>query len=190
MQNVLFIILKTVNPAIRPLFILFIGVRSIRSALTMDLDSLDKLVYLSDELALMFLVPIVFTILEKHSGNRLEAKQVDKKLVDGMQIIFSIFFYCLISLLNGFYNTLILVIGYISAGLCLFIMNFAKMGPFYRKRGPVFFGFFVYIVSLIIISGELDIKAPEQLFLLLILPRVAYGNIFRERGNKYQNEKI
>lgn len=178
MNSLLVIVLTTLNPAIRRVFILYIGLKSIRSSLHLELQPLHKLIYFLDEIALMFFVPIVFQLLQHFFQNKVEKTTANNETIDNMQIIFSIFFYSLISLINGYLNFIILMIGYIAAYLCYLVIKALKKKKFYIKNGPTFFGFFIYIVSLVLVSAEFGFLTTEQLFLLIVLPRVAYGNIF------------
>ena len=163
---------------IRRLFILYIGLRTIRTSLTLELDTLSKLIYLSDEIALMFFVPIVVQILQRYNHNKLHKEQNNLKLIIRFQIIISVIFYCALSLINGYLNLFILLAGYLGASLCYFILKIAKLKVFYLRQGPTFFGFFIYILCLVIVSDHLKLETAENIFLLIILPRVAYSNIF------------
>ena len=178
MHTTLYILLTIINPAIRRLLILYIGLKAIRHSLNLELDALSKLIYLSDEITLMFVGPIAVQILQRYHRKKIEVEQIKQQNIIPIQITLSVLFYCSISLVNGYLNLFILMVGYICATLCYLILKYLKSELFYLRQGPTFFGFFIYMVFLVIVSGELHLASAEQLFLMIVLPRVAYSNIF------------
>lgn len=189
MHIVLSIILTTINPAIRRVFILYIGLTSIRGSLHSELQPFQKLVYLSDEIALMFFVPIIFQLLQYYFQKKAVKRAGDVKSIDTVQITFSILFYSIVSAINGHLTLIILIIGYVGSYLCYLLLKLLKQKKFYLKHGPSFFGFFIYIVSLILISDQLGPLPIERVFLIIILPRIAYENIFSTLSKSKSNNR-
>lgn len=183
--------LGVINPIIRRVFILFIGLKAVRSALQVEQDWNIKLLSLSDELALMFVVPVAAQVMYMFISQKSNIIIHESGVRSRIFLFYSVLVYSVIAVYIDQLALFILFLAYFVGFIASHVLNLLTSKKIMLIQGAVYIGFAVYIILLIISSNNFLNLPLEKVFLLVILPRVALSNFFniywKYHLHKYRN---
>lgn len=178
------ILLSVISPLINRVFILFIGIGTIREALQLsNATILSKINLVFPALVLMVLVPSFFYIAKLYvrkitTKNNIHNMEIFNIKTQINTLIFATFFYSILLwfiLINSFYAFSCQVLFLI---ICWFIVSKLNNNKKLAIKFIIFLSFVIYL-SIIVILPYKEFLNVEYIFIIIAISRI-YGKFFEK----------